>query len=370
MRWSVRHACIAAAIGLVVASSSIQASDDRRAVLESAEIDLAGGDAAAAAAGFERAGAMAHTADAEMGAVRAMLQQGEYRRALAFCAHVAGAHLDAPEAAVLYAWLLRVGGHWRESEGVLAAATRRSPAHPVVQQAARALSMPLPAASGALLDTPHRLAPAASDIAAGRVVSSGVLFDDGSRALIPALATALAPGSRLWVRNGLGQAREAMIDGAASPSDGRVLILRLAEPLPSDRMGSSDGRAPFAGSPAFVAEYAEGDSQAPAWPWLRSGFLGSPQRDGKSSRLGVEVAAQRLGGPVFDASGQVAGIALRAVDGQAQLLPTSNWPRFATTKTATTAAAVETSAAGRPPLAGDEIYERALRRALQVIAVP
>ncbi len=38
------------------------------------------------------------------------MQAGEYRRALSFGAHAAGAHRDFPAATALYAWLLYVGG--------------------------------------------------------------------------------------------------------------------------------------------------------------------------------------------------------------------------------------------------------------------
>jgi len=82
----------------------------RVALLARAQAELEHGDASAALDDFERAAMMLHAADAELGLIRAAMQDGQYRRALAFCAHTAGEHVDETDGGVLYAWLLRVGG--------------------------------------------------------------------------------------------------------------------------------------------------------------------------------------------------------------------------------------------------------------------
>ena len=94
---------------------------ERAALLDAAEAALARGDTEAALAGFERAAGMLHAPDTEMGLVRSQMQAGQYRRALAFAAHTAGAHLEAPAASALYAWLLRS----RRPAGLRAPAARR-----------------------------------------------------------------------------------------------------------------------------------------------------------------------------------------------------------------------------------------------------
>ncbi|MGE1095276.1 hypothetical protein, partial [Pseudomonas zeae] len=70
---------------------------------------LAAGDAEAALRDFDVAAQRLHAADTEMSLVRAWMQQGEYRRAIAFVAHTAQAHRQVAGGAVLYAWLLSRG---------------------------------------------------------------------------------------------------------------------------------------------------------------------------------------------------------------------------------------------------------------------
>ena len=111
---------------------------ERAAQLDAAEAALARGDTDAALAGFERAAGMLHAPDTEMGLVRSQMQAGQYRRALAFAAHTAGAHLEAPAASALYAWLLRVGGQEAYARQVLDAAAQRSAGNEVLGATQRA----------------------------------------------------------------------------------------------------------------------------------------------------------------------------------------------------------------------------------------
>ena len=67
---------------------------------------------------------MLHAADAELGLIRAAMQDGQYRRALAFCAHTAGEHTDDADGGALYAWLLRIGGQERARRAQVLADTR------------------------------------------------------------------------------------------------------------------------------------------------------------------------------------------------------------------------------------------------------
>ncbi|MBX3623069.1 MAG: hypothetical protein KF891_24130, partial [Rhizobacter sp.] len=62
-----------------------------QALVHQADEALARGDPGAAQALFEQAAALEHAARIEVGWVRARLQAGGYRQALAFAAHAAGA---------------------------------------------------------------------------------------------------------------------------------------------------------------------------------------------------------------------------------------------------------------------------------------
>jgi hypothetical protein len=348
------------------ASSGAPPLDELAARVAEAEAALARGDAVLASERFERAGAMRHAADSEMGLVRAAMQLGDYRRALAFCAHVAGEHLDAPGAAVLYAWLLQAGGRRELADRVLREALERAPGNALVADSMRALAAATPVASDAALATPHRVAPFATSApgervppASARVVSSGVLLPGGRQALVPGRPE----GSRVWVRAGLGATREAALesgDGAA------VTLWRLASPIDSGDRAVVAGDA-VAGTPVFAFEYAEALPAMPAWPWLRAGFLGAAAADG-SFRIGVEFTAPRAGGPVLDRAGRLVGIVVR--DGHGRLTMRAASPRADASVEGAPASATDPAAprARGPDLAPDLIYERGLRAALQVIA--
>jgi hypothetical protein len=353
--------------------------DARAAVLRRAESELARGDAAAANESFDRAAMMLHAPDTEMGLVRTYMQAGQYRRALAFCAHTAGTHRESPSAGALYAWLLRAGGQGAFAERVLNETLERSPQDSVSLEVRRAFATPWPMAVGALLQTPHRLAPQAvmapgQDAVpeAARIVSSGVLIRDGTLALVPNAAVRSAPSGMLWVRNGLGQTTRARVDEHSKVLEAfGVTVLRLdaaLEPPPSLAVAP---REPFAGSPGFAVEYAESGSAVPAWPWLSQGFFGAFPSNGLR-RLGIELADGPHGGPVLDAHGRLAGIALPGAEREAVMLPASRWqdlPGIATATSPPDAASPTAPARASGTLPADQAYESALRLALQVIAL-
>jgi tetratricopeptide (TPR) repeat protein len=344
--------------------------DERTALVADAEAALSRGDAAAAAEGFERAGTMRHSADSEMGLVRAAMQLGDYRRALAFCAHVAGEHLDAPGSAVLYAWLLQLGGRRELADRVLREALARAPDDPVIVVAVRALAAPLPVASATLLTPPHRVAPFATGVVGESlppveacVVSSGILWPGGRHALVPGRPSS----SRLWVRDGLGATREATLDDDGGRDDVATLW-RLTTAIEGGDDIVINHRA-TAGMPVFAIEQAETTASTPAWPWLCAGFLGVSSHDGQTFRLGVDLAAPHAGGPVLDRTGRLVGVALRDAQGRLTMRPASLWTRQAEMVGGATLGQV-TSIRPATDLAFDQLYERALRIAVQVIAVP
>ena len=353
----------------------------RSALLVSAEAALARGDTVAATDALDRAAMMLHAPDTELGLVRAYMQAGQYRRALAFCAHTSGAHLESAAAGALYAWLLRVGGQDAFAQRVLDGTLQRSPQDPVPLEVRRAFAAPLPVAAGPLLQTPHRMAPLAvmeggqaAIPDAARVISSAVLIGDGTLALVPNAAVRLAPAGTLWVRNGLGRTTRARVDaGMPALAALGVAVLRLDAALDATASQAVAPRDPFAGSPGFALQYAESGAAVPAWPWLSQGFFGSFQGGTGLRRLGIPVADGPQGGPVLDAQGRLAGMALPAPDREVLMLPAARWQVLLETAAAPASPSEPGAAASaRPPgaLPADEAYESGLRLALQVIALP
>lgn len=334
----------------------------RVALMERAEAALVAGDAQSASDDFERAAMMLHAADTEMGLVRAAMQMGQYRRALAFMAHTAGAHLDMPASAALYAWLLRAGGQDLVAQRVMAEALKRSPGSEALIEADRALGKALPVASGVLLATPARVAPwpvvrgdGLAPPAHARVVGSGMLLAGGRMALVPAdMATA---GAECWLRNGLGETVVAR-PATEQPLRSRgVLLLVLDAPLdaPGVRVAARDA---FGGTPAFSAAHAPSSSADAAWPWLLRGFVAALGSDGRQG-LAIDLPAGAQGGPVLDAGGAVIGVALQDAAGKRWMLPASAWREFA--------AAPASDGALAPRVTADQAYEVVLRATLQVI---
>jgi hypothetical protein len=225
-----------------------------------------------------------------------------------------------------------------------------------------------------MLEAPQRMVPetirrdgqALAPLTA-RVVGSAALVEGGRFALVP--SAALDGARRVWLRNGLGHMTEATLhDTPPALRPFGVALLRLATPLDAGEAVLAP-RDPFAGSPGAAIEYAASPDAAPAWPLLRAGFFGAFEGDGGLRKLGIELpsAPHALhGGPVFDAAGRLAGIALPSASGQGVMLPAS------LLRVAMPAAvpAPDRSAAPAARMPSDEVYERALRVALQVIALP
>ena len=339
--------------------------------LREGEAALARGDAEAATTAFERAAQMVHAADSELGLVRAAMLRGAYAQALAYCAHTAGAHTDAPAAAALYAWLLRVGGQARIADDILVQALQRAPDDEVLRAARDALAQDWPSPRGVLREGPARTVPeawpAGGDLPPreARVVCSGVLID-GTRVVIPTAVVPSLASRRVWVRNGLGASTPAMVEEGAADSALQLAVLRLAVGLPANGAGFAS-RDPFAGSPGFVVEYAIDRTGMPAWPLLWQGFLGA-QAEGGARRLGIDVPpGGQGGGPVFDAAGRVAGMTVPG-GGHPVFIPRSAWPQRLTVGPA--GASPPASGTGPVvPLALDQAYGNTLHVAVQVIVL-
>jgi hypothetical protein len=326
--------------------------------LARAELALSLGEVDQALAAFERAADQEHASDIELGLVRSQLQKGEYRRAMALAAHASGAHGDSVDGAVLYAWLLNMGGQGAVARQVLAEADRRVPGQALIAQAASQLQSQWPVARGALLTLPTRLAPyGPSDEAlpsAARVVGSGVLIDQGRRALIP--SDELRPAQAIWVRNGLGRLAKVEVERRLDQLG--VAVVRLTPFLIPGTTGRRPARDPFPGSLAYTVEYAQTPDATAAWPMLRLGFLGMPDGGQGQCRLGIDVPPGPRGGPVLDAAGRLVGMAVgNHLVCLSQLIPLLG-EVFGDT--------AEAPAPPRMPI--DEVYEKALPMSLQVLS--
>ncbi|MDB5929442.1 MAG: hypothetical protein JWR60_1149 [Polaromonas sp.] len=178
--------------------------EERAGLLKKGEAALARLDVTGALDAFERAALILHAADTEIALVRGHMQAGDYRRALAFGAHTAGAHLDVIGGSLLYAWLLHAGGQPVLSQRLLDGAEARLPGNPMLQAVQAQLRSGAPRASGQLLALPTRLAPygdARGLPDAARVSGTAVLLPGGTSALLP--LRLLPRSGRLWLRNGL-----------------------------------------------------------------------------------------------------------------------------------------------------------------------
>lgn len=332
----------------------------RRHLLHAGEAALMRRDAEAALQAFEAAGQIAHSADAELGIVRAQMQAGRYRDALGFASHVAGAHLDAPEGAAYYAWLLRLGGQAGLARRVMDGARQREPHHPMVRAVAKALESPAPWSGAVRVPAGLRLVPY-GDMqglpARVKVVSSGTPLAGGSRVLVP--AEALRPGP-VWVRNAQGDLRRARL--VQSDKGLGVSLLQLDDALPG--ASARNGGDAFPGSVAVTVQFSPSAGGGPAWPWLQFGFVG-PAQGVALRRLEMPLPtgqAWRLGGPVFSRTGGVTGVVIGR-RGSPQMVTTASLIQrfgrglFAAEPVAAVDAARRTGLA--PAL--DELYEQALR---------
>lgn len=347
---------------------------ERAELLKAGETALARLDVNAALDAFERATMILHAADTEIALVRTYMQGGEYRRALAFGAHTAGAHLDVIGGSTLYAWLLHVGGQPAIAQRLLAASESRMPGNLVVAAVQRQLRSGNPVATGQLLAPPTRLAPygdAKGLPDTARVAGSALLLQSGTGALMP--LSLLPRSGKLWLRNGLGQLVKAKIDKRFG--DLNVALVRLDGPLPTPEDLQVAPDDAFPGSAGFAVEYVRTPDAAPAWPVLRTGFLGGAKGDSGERLLGIDMPAGPRGGPVFDGSGRLIGLVLQGAAGVGddRLVPVSQLRkalRNAIASEQLIAQDAPTLAGPRPRGLVDKIYESSLKTSLQVITVP
>ena len=294
--------------------------------------------------------------------VRAYMQSGAYRRALAFVAHTAGAHGENRAATALYAWLLHAGGQQEVARRLLDTALAVATNDPTLHGVAEQLASSWPVAAGELLVPPLRFAPYALGAAAtGSVVTSATLIDAGRRALAPGSLVPSGAGREMWVRNALGNTVAATVERRLDVAGLELVVLELAAPLPMPEDLVAAARPPFAGSVGYAVEFASTMDTEPAWPLLRLGFFGRSTAAVELPLLGIDLPGGS-GGPAFDDAGRFAGVALPAVDASQRLATVAALPEDVRSLLGELSSGSPT-----PRSAMDITYERALLMTLQVI---
>jgi S1-C subfamily serine protease len=309
---------------------------ERAQLLAVGQARLTAGDGSSARDAFEHAALLRHAPDAEVALVRAYMQAGQYRQALRVAAH-SSAHLEYPEAALLYAHLLRAGG-----------------------QADVAAKMVTPPLADARVST--RLGPyeVPADLVPADAHSTGTGLVIGAVAIAP--LQAVQGAGALWLRNGVGQAARASVLNIDHQTG--LALLKLDDAMPSAPKLELGARDAYAGSAAAVIGYAESRFSAPVWPALRFGFL--MRLPGSAGGVGIEPATGRRDGPVFDAAGRVIGFAVAEGASMARVIGI----RQLAALWGAELAVAPTSSDPRPRLELDVVYEAALNRTVQVLRQP
>lgn len=346
---------------------------ERADLLQKGEAALSRLEVDKALLAFDKAALILHAADTEIALVRTYMQGGDYRRALAFGAHTAGAHLDVVGGSALYAWLLHLGGQPAIAQRLLSEAETRVPDNAVMNAVQTQLRSPAPLVLPAMLVAPTRLAPyssAAKLPANARITGSGMLLQDGRQALAP--LSELRGSGLIWVRNGLGQMSQVTVKKRL-PELGMAL-LGLSKSLPAPVNIEVQNTPAFPGSVGFTVEYAAASHALPAWPILRSGFLGNFLSNGTDRKLGIDMPPGARGGPVFDGAGRLVGMAMQGKPGDGDLFTSSSQINQVLQKTGSTGVRSMFGPIGAAGVAQrasvDLIYENSLKLTLQVITAP
>jgi hypothetical protein len=323
--------------------------------LDTARRALEQGDSSRALALYEQLANQTVSGQVELGLIRAAIQAGELRKAMAFADHLAVDHRDVVEGLALGAFLQDRIGRTEVALKQLDVLQAREPAHfaPVAARAEILIDHGLPADALKLLqgwstrhpnaakDADLQRLQARADQVAGRAVrtihptaassgawpapafrpfaladaralpaGNGVVVDNGTRILT--LSSIAARGSgRFLVRNARGEVRIARRTAVASAGETAHMALEQAYPkawsVARERMASADGvRFCF----AFGFSAPGGPA---AYPGFATGIL---LRQHASEQHVMQITSAltqgHAGSPLFDPYGRLIGLALGA----------------------------------------------------------
>jgi hypothetical protein len=292
----------------------------------SAEAALARGEAVESVSSFEHAASFFdEVPDAEIGQVRALLQSGEYRLALATAYRLVGEHgqlhtdvpqrtgrhMGALDTQALLAWLMFIGGQQQAAHKQLDGLLGKYPDSPAlrdVRARMRAVAgervYARPSDLALRLDPYVYGAPLTPDAGQLHARASGVILADGR--IMTSISALPAGMNTLWVRNGLGQIRSASLEHIDQASG--LVVLRPAEPfsaVPGVRVDPQ--MRVFPGSPCYVVEFPLPGMEQPSWPVLWAGFLGRANPQSGHIDLLLDLPAGSRGGAAFDSYGRLLG---------------------------------------------------------------
>jgi hypothetical protein len=323
-----------------------------RKLLAEAEAQLRKLDGAAALNLFEQAALLVHSSEVETGIVLAHLQAGQFQRALAFCAHASGAHLEESAPTLLYAHLLKISGQAAYAEKLMSEYRLRFGAEDTKNMNLR-LS-PYFDAFGLPNDA--------------KMLGSGLRVplssSSGERIAIP---TVLIPTGvkNFWVRYGNGFLLRAVLEVMTTGAS--LALIKVEKPLANliARPITVAGKSPFPGSLAFGLYFQQ---QLPlSWPTLWTAFVGEPIANQVGRRM-VDVPTTEtskllgFGGAVFDqggaAIGFVAPLKAGSKTGKSQLIPLTELGLIP---------ANLVDGRVRDKFAADQIYQLGLNNLVQVI---
>jgi hypothetical protein len=297
---------------------------------------------------FEQAALIVHASEVEIGIVRSHMQAGQFQRALAFCAHAAGAHLDEPAPTLLYAQLLKLSGQMPHAEKLMTEYRARFKANAATSEVAR-LS-PYFDARG--LPT------------SAKMLGSGLVLPTGTRAVIPAVMVS-ARTKALWIRYGTGFLRKASVEKIVS-KDG-LAILKIDNPLESKGKPelAITSKPAFPGSIAYAMHFI--DQMALSWPSLWSSFVGEPAKISTGRRLIdlPEATARALGASLFDQTGAAIGLLVPVgASKKMQLVPISELDE---SSVANELSKVNQGVNRGAKIASERIYEIGLNHSVQIL---
>jgi S1-C subfamily serine protease len=285
------------------------------------------------------------------------MQAGEYRHALSAAAHTHAEHPDVEDSALLYAWLLAIGGQTTPAITLLEATLEYHP-----QNAALILMHKQIKASqliSAELKTSKaiQLKPFTSEkfvtVKPHKYLTTGVVINRGNH-IITTIAD-VENATTLHVRDGLG--REIMAHIEQKIPSAKLAVLKLDKPVKTISALTIADKSPFPGTPIYIIGFSPLNQDQADWPQLRVDILGTPtaaNHDGYP--LHARFAPKGAG--VFNQQGHLVGI----VDGRSAkvMLPLTD----------NALTAYKKSSYSTDPLATlpmDEIYERALINTVQVL---
>jgi hypothetical protein len=313
-------------------------------LLKSAEHALSKLDDVTALNLFEKAALIVHSSEVEVGIVRAHMQAGNFQRALAFCAHASGAHLEERAPSLLYAHLLKISGQTAYAEKLMTEYQIRFGKD--VSKFSPVKLSPYSDATGLPTNA--------------RMIASGLTLPGNKHVVFP--STAIGKGvKKYWVRSGSGSLSEATLQttiGKALVTSPGLAILQLNRAVTKRNTPplAISSKAAFPGSVAFGLTFKH--YLALSWPSLWSAFIGKPVANNTNRReIDIPENTQPIGATVFDQTGAAIGLMV-LIDSKLQLVPLSELGLDLTN--------TEQSAA-RPKLATDQIYQVGLNNMVQVL---